>query len=216
MVRNLREASYNTVAQQMITREPGVPSALFVFGGAMESESPSMIGVSRYELDFSLGAQLDQLTAPGAEAPEAYVFTAYSAIPIADAVRGYYEERGLPLPPFTYVNANSSHSYARYNPGYCQSTEAQIDTAAKNLEAEAERMRETLPGVTSACIVEQYVSSGLTIRYAREILNRSGVEKVSAVRGRWYDENAPHEVDLANVTSIHAKTMFAIGQAAVL
>lgn len=134
--------------------------------------------------------------------PDVYFLTANSAIPLADAIRGYYDELGKPTPELYAIMANFSTSTA-YEAG-----------SRDQFDREVKRLRHIASGVIHACVVEQYVLSGGTARYAQKLLEAAGVSYVSTIMGRWYEQANQSEVDLQTVSSNHAMFMHSIGSAA--
>ena len=134
--------------------------------------------------------------------PDVYALTAMSAIPVADALRGYYGELGLPEPSIVAVHANKTIS------------RAPADTQICAVKKEVERLTPLVGGRTVA-LIDQYVATGGTLRLARYMLHKAGAKRTrSDSRTRWYDQAARGDVDVENLTSTHADLMHAIGKQA--
>lgn len=135
------------------------------------------------------------------EAPDAFLFTAYSAVPVADSVRGFYAAAGDPTPAINFINANRD---ASRHPGSEKYT-TRVDYESKRLEA-------FLDGCNKVCIVDQFVYTGRTIKLASEIIGTAGVEVVCLMKGNWYQDTWNSDIDLVDVTSAFQKEMFVVGQ----
>jgi hypothetical protein len=147
--------------------------------------------------------------------PQAYVTTAHSAVPLADAVRGYYDAIGQPRPPINYIMAKSMVAASYFWGRRCQPNDIlghEMHQHTQKVAAhEVERLTPLLDEHEHVCIIDEYVSSGTTLRFAAELLERAGVEQVSAIRGQWYTQVYEHEIDLERVTSTHADFMYDLG-----
>lgn len=134
--------------------------------------------------------------------PDAYALTAKSAIPVADAIRGYHDELGLSEPILTAVNANSA-------------TARSLDTKqADAIFMEACRIEAVVRGNTIA-LIDQFVGLGKTLELGRSMLRCAGARGIRSDENvRWYDQAEPADIDCVNLTSEHADFMHEIGEKA--
>lgn len=138
--------------------------------------------------------------------PDVMLFTMHSAIPLADSVRGYYEELGQESPQLAYIRANRylSDPTTTVQNGYVQRT----------IDAETTRMRQKFDGTTSV-IFDQFIASGMTIRLAETILQRAGVGVLAKTdAAQWYEHTYPSDVNRRHMTSAHAPFMKEVGRLA--
>jgi hypothetical protein len=130
--------------------------------------------------------------------PTAFLVTAKSATPIADSVRGFYEELGQDIPVLDYIRV-PRYTPFRYISNYIEKL----------------RLRGRLADVMeNVIVIDEFVYSGATLNRANQLLTDIGVENVTDIRGRWYGNAKPTEIDLDKVTSIHAAKMNFIGRQA--
>lgn len=154
---------------------------------------------------YTLVAGLDKLvhTTDNGVKPsvDAIGFTAMSAVPIADTIRGLFEVLGMPTPTlFTLLcNKNTAMMWKR-SPGIRTS---EVDRLAKDLH-----------GMTSATIIDQYVFMGTTLRHATSIVHDVGIPTVQTLPGRWYYNAMPArtEINLDTLTSKYSDTFKRIGR----
>lgn len=173
--------------------------------------------------DFSLTRQLSEINddpsgstgEATSAAPQAYLMTAYSAIPIADAIRGFHEEEGAETPVLSYVRANRENAmYYLLSKRYIDPrlySEASKAQAAASYRDEVKRLKELVSGAEHVCVVDQNVRYGATLAYAYHMLATAGVQTISAIRGIWYHDADPKEVSLRWMTSSHKPFMHEIG-----
>ena len=137
--------------------------------------------------------------------PDVFVLTANSAIPVADAIRGWYDTTGQKIPDLTYVKADRELSV----------DESQLTVVQRNiLETDIKRLREKYAG-SRAIIIDQFVHSGKTIELASRMLGQAGIiADASTLYTKWYN-HAFGEIDKDTMTSEHARFMRRIGQEAV-
>ena len=142
----------------------------------------------------------------GETPPDAIVLTAKSAVPLADAFRGFYEGMDLETPLLTHVEAGRALVWnLREVPAVAQRT----------IGPELERLSGVLEGKTAPCVVDEFLASGRTLNLAMDIVRRSrDFDTVHSVSGRWYKDVAINDVDVVGLTSRHAKFMHGIGQKA--
>ncbi|MDB5176463.1 MAG: hypothetical protein JWN75_131 [Candidatus Saccharibacteria bacterium] len=134
-----------------------------------------------------------------------YLFTANSAVPVADSVRGYYEELGHEVPTLGSVKANSYNSRYRTAHNYNDV-----------LKSEQERLAPIVEG-GRVTIVDQYVSQGLTLRFATRIAQEAGAISVDSTdNAEWYTDASvvDAKIDLDTLTSAHKDFMHKIGRSA--
>lgn len=151
--------------------------------------------------DASFGAVMRSVLAQGK--PEAFLFPFKSAIPVADSVRGYYEALGWAIPDMSYViTRDHSTVYVEDGTGY-------DDIRARDVE----QLRPYVEGRRVA-IIEQYVRMGRTLKLASTLATEAGaVATETPLLARWYNNAAREDVDVDNLTSVHAAQMRHIGRA---
>lgn len=203
----LEEDSYASISARMLGEAPSLDPALLV---AIKGINPSQHLVPcRTRQDTSFSRQMRALVAdvPPDCQPDALLFTEVSAIPIADAVRGYYEGLGAEVPLLTSIKANRELA-ADYN-----KREGGMIRWTRDEKQEVKRLRLSLYGVRRIAIIDQYVWSGITRNYAAGLVfNATGVTRVTHVQGRWYDEITDRgSVDCESLTSTHSELMYEVG-----
>lgn len=202
----LKPSNYDAISRQMLTTRPHLPPAIIV----VEQDSESL-PLDPNGQDSSFTSQMIQLSISPDEIkrqlspPEAIVFTSLSAIPIADAVRGYYDGLGLSRPLLSHITANRALAkrFASIRRLHTFQTPAE--------KAEISRLGSLFAGLQHVSVVEQYVDSGKTSLYAGRLLLAAGVEQVSVVRGNWFNDARQLELDMPSLTSSHAGFMRSIG-----
>jgi hypothetical protein len=134
--------------------------------------------------------------------PNAYLVTAYSGVPVADSIRGFYDELGEEAPFISHIHARRKLKRDFEN-----------GVLSETFFDEASRLESLLDGAEHVCVVDQFVQTGQTLRYAEEVLKYAGITNVSAIRGRWYDDASRRwgKIDLDKTTSKHAGRMHEIG-----
>ena len=149
---------------------------------------------------------------PDMPSPDAYLFTMNSAVPVADAVRGYYETLDQPKPALLPIRGKRSHEHY-------------VDVLAdKNNEAPMIKNKKVV-------IVDQYCDTGDTIANAKKLAFAAGAKAVMTTSShtRWYhqynnDSSNEHVVghddghynmtknpELTNMTSECRDLMYSIG-----
>lgn len=135
-----------------------------------------------------------------------FLFTANSAIPVADAVRRYCTVMGVDTPQLEYVLA---HSYmARMHPN-SYSYKAYVET-------ESSRLKRLISGGRVA-VIDQYVNEGLTLRMAQSMtVAAGGIMLGGTENARWYGRanTTDPEQSLISMSSEHCEFMSRIGQLA--
>jgi len=133
--------------------------------------------------------------------PDAYLLTAYSAVPIADSLRGFYASLGQQVPQLHYVRADTS-------------TSREVDLRRIRVADEVARLKPLLTGMTRVCIIDQYHATCKTSGMAIEIAKQCGIHQVFSIVENWYQNADRDDIDLVNMTSIHALFMNYIGRQA--
>ncbi len=119
--------------------------------------------------------------------PDGLIFTAKSAIPIADVYRGIFDSLGIERPKIGYVDP-------------CAWTRPDIT-----------RLSTLLDGMKKAIVVDEYVDSGTTLENARRLVAKSGIQEIGCVIGRWYHSARGQDIIYDDVTSIYQKEMYDFG-----
>jgi hypothetical protein len=142
---------------------------------------------------------VSQLAAAAKTQPSAFLLTANSAIPVADSIRGFYDELGIEAPLIDYI-------YAPRKSG----------SLGLRRHIEKLRLSRRLQDVSeNVYVVDELVMTGATLDRARKLLlDDVGVLQVSYIQGRWYNDAKRSEIDLDRATSVHAPKMYGIGQKA--
>ncbi len=131
-----------------------------------------------------------------------YALTAISAIPVADAVRGYFDE--LPSGEPNVIGLTANRGLSRLS-DHVQADEMFIEACKIGPD-----VRQKTIGV-----IDQYVATGATLQFAVNVLRTAGAKGIRAnTNVLWYDQAVPTEVDLDNLTSEHAQFMREVGQKA--
>ena len=134
--------------------------------------------------------------------PNIFLFTANSGIPVADSVRGYYEELGEPVPELGIIKADSFVSPKPNSTLY-----------NRVFDSEVKRLGPQLSGARVA-VIDQDIHTGFTISMAKAISRAAGAIDVTSPEGaNWYDNADPKEIYHDGVSSAHSKHMKKIGQA---
>ncbi len=212
----LTEVSYEAVSDYMLGyTDPKLPSAAAIMPDAIGASNRAMPNNMMFDRTFvrqmnSLYRSTDGLE--GLLPPSAIVVTANSAVPVADAVRGFYEEVGETTPLIIYIKADSFnglelHTVEEIN----QRAAIKASQLGRPFKKEVRRLTPILEGVDHVCLIDQYVSSGDTLRYASLVLKQAGVKIVSAIRGNWYEGAMKKDIDLQSVSSIHSRFMYRVG-----
>lgn len=152
-----------------------------------------------YTVDTSMPGHLNRLIERGIDA---YLFTRFSAIPLADYVRGFYVGRGIEIPLLTHVAVGRTRGFTSN------------EERAEQIQQEAARLRPIIGSMHTFGLVDEYVESGATIwRCCDAIRTASDKEAdISSIRGRYYHRTPTDEVDLGAMTSIHRDFFFEAGQ----
>lgn len=150
-------------------------------------------------LDFSLAGQLAHLGIGKMVAvPEAVAFTLYSAVPVADTIRGVYEAAGIEAPLLLGVECNGVERLWHMN-----------NPATR--EAEVKRLSRVLDGRHAVTIIDEYVMNGSSVLHAHDLLSEAGATDISTIAGRWYEDAGHVDVNGKDLSSPLAAQMRAIG-----
>lgn len=180
----LTQDSMPEVTVRMLETNEARPSALLHVTEASDFLAFGFLGHHALRsFDISLARQLSEVSQ---QAPSAFLFTAKSAIPVADAVRGYYEAKGIEAPLLSSIKPSKSHHEAR------------------------RLNRLNLSG--HVVIVEQFISTGRTFRGVSELALELGAQAISVIRGDWYEDARNSTVKVTDLTSIFKEGMYSIGQ----
>ena len=160
-------------------------------------------------VDTSLTAQLADLTRQGLTGADTMLlFTANSAIPVADAIRGASEV----LP----IDAALGHIAADRNGATHYRLYGEENWLGEEQLAEVERLAVDLAPYEKVVVLDQYVLTGRTLQHAGRLLETAGWQgETYAVRGHWYQGVRPEQVDTERLTSRNsddARAMHDIGR----
>lgn len=135
--------------------------------------------------------------------PEVFLFTHKSSIPLADSVRGYYEELGLPVPDFGIINTKDIEGFDKTSEG----------ASAEVFEREVPKITGLVQGCRVA-VLDQFLFSLATISRASHIAAEAGaVQVVRPDSARWYHDAELADIDFEDISSVHRERMRAIGRA---
>lgn len=121
--------------------------------------------------------------------PDVVLFPAYSALPFADAVRGFYDTVGQDTPRLTHIMANRFLA----NPRLSARTRTGI------IERELERLTADYSGATGV-VMDHFVCNGDTERFAHELMEQSNitVKHIGLPAVRWYaDIDEEEKLDMS-------------------
>jgi hypothetical protein len=185
-----------------MSRQDLYPLVPKFFRGNMELIQANMLERGRQTdtgwrgfIDYSFVAQVHY--------SDAYLFTAYSALPVADTIQGYYDAAGESVPQLGHIMANRKVSQPL---GHTETKEA-----TQLIDAEIDRLTPLIGNLGSVCIVDQFVETYRTIELAENIVSRCGVPTVSSIIGRWYRDAAIYDIDKI---PMGIQSMYAIGEKA--
>lgn len=148
--------------------------------------------------------------------PEVIAFTANSAIPVADAVSGFYKQLGMPSPKLIPIRTNRKVS-----------RDHEVGKTNKSSK-ESKRLSRYVRGQRTA-IIDQFTITRNTIRLGREmLLNAGAATVVTHPNTRWYDQANPADIfiedpddyndpyEIQAPASVHEDFMREIGRKAAL
>lgn len=153
--------------------------------------------------------------------PDVFLFTHKSAIPLADSVRGYYEEIGVKVPEFGVVNTKdedgASEEYTRGTWNWEQSARHyDFDSVRRDVVVvrEVRKLTDLLQG-RSVAIIDQMISEGVTIRTAMDIADEAGAVIVSRPEdAKWYNDAREKDIDFQALSSTHKEFLTRVGRSA--
>lgn len=135
--------------------------------------------------------------------PDLFLLTYKSAIPLADSVRGYYEELGLQMPELGVVDVKATGHYP-----FSTSIEPEV------LEREVTKLRPLIEG-KRVVILDQYINKRTTVTRSRDVADAAGAtDVVTPDFANWYHDARLEDIDLRKLSSVHAEKMRQIGHAA--
>lgn len=157
----------------------------------------SLLGEPQVDAGSSFSAVMASFQ--GINRVDQYALTAISAIPLADAIRGYHDELGLPEPTVGYVNANRTL------------TRTKSPKVEDEIFMDAIRIHEAVGGQTIG-LIDQFRATGRTLQMGKTILTVAGAKGVRYFDDtRWYDQAIESEINKETMTSDHADFMRDVG-----
>jgi phosphoribosylpyrophosphate synthetase len=135
-------------------------------------------------VDMSFSSQMKsifnrQIKWEGYTLPDAFLFTAYSAIPVAATVRAFYDEKGVEQPAMGSIKTRPDGVERPLRLTGDETHHTFGELAPENIAVEGQNV----------CLIDQYVSGGITIaRAASFLLHTAGVEQLDIIRGQWYQD----------------------------
>lgn len=207
---NLDSELYPYVQERMLSKTPG---QLHRRSGARDIHSrtfhtPRLATLKT--VDMSFARQIHDVTARAdvvtggyvTSSPDLFLLTLRSAVPLADAIRGYYEKYGYEPPDITYIKVPKTGNYEEFK---------------KECEKEIDRLTPIVSSTTHTCIVDQFVATGNTLKQSVALANQAAGNSLSGtvIRGDWYGQaNNIGPLSIENMTSRHARFMTEIGHLA--
>jgi hypothetical protein len=181
------------------TTHPEIESSALI---SLSPDTPPRLDLGSL-VDTSLTAQLADLTRQGLTGGDTMLlFTANSAIPVADTIRGSSEV----LP----VEAALGHIAADRNKALRYRLNGEGNWPSEQL-AEIERLAKTLTPFKNVVVLDQYVHTGHTLQHAGQLLEAAGWQgNTYAVRGQWYQGVQPERVDTERLTSRNPDDVWAM------
>ncbi len=139
--------------------------------------------------DFSLARQLPELFRFN---PDTILFTAKSAIPLADTIRGAYDSAQASHPNLAIINTENGEAVT-------------TDYERRQLEPVVAEQR--------VAVVDQFAATGRTILSCLEFCSDLKSTDSIAIAGRWYDEVVDASmIDYSEVSSTLAPEMKSLGR----
>ena len=130
------------------------------------------------------------------DAPDAIALTIASAMPLASTFDAIYEAAGMPTP--TIFGVMCSHVYRKKR-----------FAVSEPYKSEKTRLSGVVEGMSRVVLVDQYLHTGETLRWASDVLQAAGVTTVDTIGGNWF-----HEGRLNNITGPQIRAgMRGIGRA---
>lgn len=207
----LSVATYDAVGHQMLDKEghqSGYRLNLIDFTdrtSTVEGLVGANIGVHNLISgeDLTDNSFAQQMHLAAAREPDVIVATYRSALPILNAIRGYYDACGRPVPILEYVDVSRRHRETHFN----------FDGL---FQTESDRLNRVVEGARTL-VIDQYFNSGHSLRDSAKILTVAGASAVTGIVGHWYgdllDESAsrPTYPAAGTVTRLHANFMYQVG-----
>lgn len=207
------DSAPNTLNSDMLERVNGL-----MLTAAPERQVPQFKGDSLAlhdalgDYDFSLARQLAAVSLDAID--HAYVFTAFSAIPVADTIRGLHDELGFPPPRLTYIDVKprtSTGSDMRYSLDRLLGIVPKDKEQSEALVEETARLKKALYGISVVSVIDQYTCTGATLQVSKCLLEMAGINDVIGIAGRWYHDASVQGIDIRNLTSVFAQPMHSTG-----
>lgn len=210
--KRLSRSNYNEISHSLLDVDYRLEPATNYRLSTLASMSPGDFSARGH--DYSLRRQLDTLSGANqpnstTTPPDIILFTVGSAIPMADAFRGYYQARGEQVPVLHFIYADRDKSYPYFSE---TNTYLELSGCDHAWQAEVERLEPIVAGAGHVAIVEQLASSGRTMHYAAEATLAAGARSVTTISGAWYEEANHDGLDIPGLTSGHKGYMLDIGR----
>jgi hypoxanthine phosphoribosyltransferase len=135
--------------------------------------------------------------------PDVVVATYRSAMPVHNALKGYYDALGASAPLLEHVDV--SHRHRRSNFDY--------NTL---FVAECNRLRRVVEGARTL-VIDQYFNTGRSLFEAGKILTTAGSTAIRGMAGHWYGDVYEQRIghatypDATTVRTLHAEFMYHTG-----
>jgi hypothetical protein len=126
--------------------------------------------------------------------PDVFLLIAKSAIPIADALRGYFLQLSQPVPKIMAIHG-----------------ERTIPKHTEDKPAYRARALGTEISGANVAIIDHYIASGGIMGLAIDAARTAGAKSIISVRKNTHWYQSAQGVDMDKLTSKHAEFMFAIG-----
>ncbi|MES2631036.1 MAG: hypothetical protein V4611_03700 [Patescibacteria group bacterium] len=135
--------------------------------------------------------------------PDLFLFTHKSAIPVADSVRGYYEELGVLVPDLDVINTKDIE-----DEDYTSGRATPHDVRDRELK----RLGPIIEG-RNVAIIDQYISGRDTITRAQHIASMAGATAIGIPDlAKWYHDAHMVDIDFEGISSRHVEHMRLIGR----
>lgn len=184
--------------EQRLTNEPAwgpkIPPQRQLIEGVVNDLSLPYLGAG----DGSMYTQLPTIL--GFQ-PDVILFTAVSAIPIADVVRGVYDELRETLPSLGHIATKDRLVKGGLVIANRGSWSASVDTEASRLRPFVEEAR--------VGIVDQYTFTGKTLSKAAMIAHDAGAASILLTPGRWFHQ--AYGVNIDALTSPVGPKLYEVG-----
>lgn len=153
--------------------------------------------------DLTDNSFAQQMHLANAWKPDVVVTTYRSAMPVLNALRGYYDALGVSAPLLEHVDVSRRHRRSNFDYDMLFVTESN-------------RLRKTVEGARTL-VIDQYFNSGRSLYEAGRICAAAGSTAITGMAGYWYgdvyDQPVDHSTypDAATVSMLHAEFMYQIG-----